>query len=148
MNVRHATIEDMKTISDNNIQMAQESEGVILPNNVAQNAVKSLINDETKGFYLVAEEKNQIIGQLMITYEWSDWRDSTIWWIQSVFVTPAHRKKGVFKQLYETVQTLAKENNIHLIRLYVHTENTSAIKVYEAIGMKQKSYRIFETFVT
>jgi len=145
MKVRRAVLKDAKTIRDNNIKMALESEDVHLSEKIALDAVHSLISDETKGFYLVAEEQNQIIGQLMITYEWSDWRNSMIWWIQSAYVHPSHRKKGVFKQLYETVNTLAKESNVNIIRLYVHTENTSAIKVYNTLGMKQKSYIIFQS---
>ena len=145
MNIRLATQDDSEAICENNIQMAYESERITLSKQTALAAVQSLLNDREKGFYLVAEQKNEIIGQLMITFEWSDWRNSTIWWIQSVYVKPLHRKKGVFNTLYQEVKKRAKKNNINVLRLYVHEDNTPAINVYKTIGMKKKAYIIFET---
>lgn len=147
MHIRHATLKDANTICENNIRMAYESEHVNLSRPTVFDAVKTLLTNKEKGFYLVAEQENEIIGQLMITYEWSDWRNSTIWWIQSVYVTPHHRKKGVFLSLYNEIKKQAKEQHITLLRLYVHDQNHSAINVYENIDMKRKSYIIFETTI-
>lgn len=144
MNVRNAQEKDMEIICKNNIQMAHESEGISLLKHVVLSAVKTLVNDDTKGFYLVAEDEDTIIGQLMITFEWSDWRNTTIWWIQSVYVVPRYRKKGVFTLLYDEVKRRAKKCNISIIRLYVHSENTSAIQVYHMKGMTKTSYLVFE----
>ena len=145
MNFIKATIKDAEEICNNNIDMALESENTHLSSEVALDAVKNLINDPTKGFYLLVKKDKKILGQLMITYEWSDWRNSTIWWIQSVYVLPSNRKIGVFKKLYDEVKRLANENCIEVIRLYVFNENYKAIKAYESIGMKKKPYLIFET---
>ncbi len=147
MHIRHATLKDANTICENNIRMAYESERINLSKPIAFEAVKTLLADKEKGFYLVAEQENEIIGQLMITYEWSDWRNSTIWWIQSVYVKPSHRKKGVFLSLFNEIKKQAKEHHITLLRLYVHDQNLSAINVYENIDMKRKSYIIFETTI-
>jgi len=106
--------------------------------------IKELINDETKGFYLIVEDEGKVIGQLMITFEWSDWRNATMWWIQSVYIVPAFRKKGVFTLLYEEVKRRALVHNVSILRLYVHSENTSAIQVYLMKGMTKTSYLVFE----
>lgn len=147
MYIRVATSKDAEVICENNIKMAYESEHIHLSKQVVLNAVETLLCDTTKGFYLVAEQENEIIGQLMITFEWSDWRNSTIWWIQSVYVTPHHRKKGVFNSLLNEVKNQAEKKNVKLLRLYVHDRNISAINVYEKIGLKKKSYVIFETTI-
>jgi ribosomal protein S18 acetylase RimI-like enzyme len=140
-----ASQKDAKDISQNNIKMAKETENLNLTSHVALQAVMNLINNPSKGFYLVAKKNNEIIGQLMITYEWSDWRNKTIWWIQSVFVNPFFRNQGVFVELYNHIIQLAKNQDIELLRLYVHNQNDTAISVYESIGMKQKPYTIYES---
>ncbi len=147
MHIRLATFKDAKIICENNIKMAYESEYIHLSKELVLSAVETLLCDKNKGFYLVAEQDNEIIGQLMITFEWSDWRNATIWWIQSVYITPHHRKKGVFNSLYIEVKNLAEKKNVKLLRLYVHERNASAINVYEKIGMKKKAYVIFETTI-
>jgi GNAT superfamily N-acetyltransferase len=139
-----ATQEDAKEISKNNIKMAKETEKITITSHISLQAVINLINNPSKGFYLIAKKNKEIIGQLMITYEWSDWRNNTIWWIQSVFVKPLFRKKGVFFDLYNYIKKMAKDQDIELLRLYVHNENYTAISVYESLGMKKKSYTIFE----
>ncbi|MDG6229839.1 MAG: GNAT family N-acetyltransferase [Candidatus Thermoplasmatota archaeon] len=144
MNVRYAQEKDMESICMNNIQMALETESVTLSQEVVSAAVKELINDETKGFYLLVEDEGKVIGQLMITFEWSDWRNATMWWIQSVYIVPAFRKKGVFTLLYEEVKRRAMVHNVSILRLYVHSENTSAIQVYHMKGMTKTSYLVFE----
>ena len=144
MEISKAILDEAKEISLNNIQMAKETEEVILDSAVSLDAVKNLINDPTKGFYLLAKKEGEIIGQLMITFEWSDWRNTTIWWIQSVYVLPSYRKQKVFFSLYKKSKQLAKQQNIKMFRLYVHNQNKKAISTYESIGMKKKSYIIFE----
>jgi len=148
MNIIKATLSDAEDIAKNNIAMAFESEKISLSEFIALDAVKNLINNPEKGFYLLIKQNNRIIGQLMITYEWSDWRNTTIWWIQSVYVDPAFRKQGVFRSLYEYIQKLSKKNNVKVLRLYVHEQNKNAIKVYESLGMKKKSYVIYESVIT
>ena len=144
MNITIATEQDARTISENNIKMAKETEHVTLDSHIAYDAAVNLITDPTKGFYLVAKQYGNIIGQLMITYEWSDWRNTMIWWIQSVYILKSHRKQGIYTKLYSQVRTLAKKKDISLIRLYVHNKNHLAMKTYQALGMKQTSYIMYE----
>ena len=144
MDITIATVQDAQTISQNNIKMAKETEHIDLKPNISYDAVINLITDSTKGFYLVAKKDGDIIGQLMITYEWSDWRNTMIWWIQSVYISKSHRKQGVYTSLFSSVRTLAKKNGISLIRLYVHNKNNPAIKTYQKLGMKQTSYIMYE----
>jgi len=144
MEITIATRNDTNTISENNIQMALETENICLVSKIALDGVINLIDDPSKGFYLLAKEDDEIVGQLLITYEWSDWRDNTIWWIQSVYVHPSHRKQGVFQTLYEYIKTLAIEQKVTLLRLYVHHHNQSAIDVYTRIGMKKTDYLMYE----
>lgn len=147
MLIRVANLKDAEVICENIIKMADESEHVHLVKPVVLKAVKTLLCDSKKGFYLVAEHNNEIIGQLMITFEWSDWRNTTIWWIQSAYVTPSHRQGRVFTALLNEVKHQAETQKVKLLRLYVHTSNKPAIIVYEKIGMKRTSYVIFETSI-
>jgi len=106
--------------------------------------VKNVINDRQKGFYLVAEENKGIIGQMMITYEWSDWQNKNIWWFQSVYINKSWRKKGVFKQLFKTIKERALENNVDTLRLYVHSNNIEAKQVYHQVKLIKKSYDFYQ----
>lgn len=144
MNIRKAKLSDAEAIAKQNILLAQESEGVFISYDIVFMAVKSLLSNKDKGFYIVAEENNEIIGQIMITFEWSDWRNTTIWWMQSVYVQKQWRKKGVFSKLFEYVQQQAIHSKIQILRLYVHEYNTVAQKVYQQIGMKKQPYVIFQ----
>ena len=144
MIIRKASIFDAEKIAKNNVLLAKESENIEISFETTLEGVKSVLNDTTKGFYLLADEDEEIVGQLMITFEWSDWRCKNIWWIQSVFVDKNFRKKGIFNQLFNKVQKLAIKNMADCLRLYVFTDNDKAIKAYDKIGMKQKSYHIFE----
>jgi len=144
MNIRKAILSDLATIIENNMKLAEESESISLDKSTVEQAVETMLRKPEKGFYLIAEEQNEIIGQLMITFEWSDWRNTTIWWIQSVYIQKAKRKQGVFKQLLKGLKKIAASEDIVLFRLYVHTSNTNAISVYKQLGMQEKSYKIFE----
>jgi GNAT superfamily N-acetyltransferase len=145
MLVRDATLKDAAVIAKNNVLLAKESEGETLDRRTALSGAKALLSDEGKGFYIVAEEDGLIIGQTMITFEWSDWRDRPIWWLQSVYVDPSWRKKGVFKKLFDEVKRRAKKARVGLLRLYVHTSNKKAIDVYTKIGLSEEHYRIYGT---
>lgn len=145
MIVDKANYEDANTIAENNILLAKESENKTIDYETVLKGVKNLISNEKNGFYLIAKNnKNKIIGQLMITYEWSDWHNNLIWWIQSVYVVNSFRKKGVFKQLFNTIKNRAKENNIDTLRLYVYKDNLLAKKAYEKNKMSKQPYEFFE----
>ena len=145
MNITKATFEDAKSIANNNVSMAHESEGIEISYEETLKAVHNLLNKPSQGFYFLVKEGSEIVAQLMITFEWSDWRNQVIWWIQSVYVTPNFRKKGLFSLLYNEVKKLAQNENVNILRLYVHEKNKAAISVYEKIGMKRKQYLIYET---
>ena len=144
MNIRIAQHEDAKKIANQNIAMAKESEEITLNPDIALAGVYGLLTNKDKGFYLVAEEQGNIIGQLMITFEWSDWRNQTIWWVQSVYVKQEWRNKGVFAHLLSTTQQLARKHNVAFLRLYVHRNNYSALLVYEKKAWTQEPYLIYQ----
>ena len=104
-----------------------------------------LLEDSTKGRYWVAESAGKVVGQIMVTYEWSDWRNGTLWWIQSVYVHPDYRRMGVFSTLYRYVESVAHENHVRGLRLYVECNNRRAQKTYEALGMVNPNYQVMET---
>lgn len=144
MNVRIGRLEDVKDIAKNNCLLAKESENIDISYETTLSGVKKIVSDSSKGFYLVAIENNVIIGQLMITFEWSDWRNKNIWWIQSVYVIKKNRKSGVLKQMITYIKDEAKRNNVDTLRLYVFESNINAIRSYKKIGMTQEPYYIFK----
>ncbi|MEI2726245.1 MAG: GNAT family N-acetyltransferase [Verrucomicrobiota bacterium] len=108
--------------------------------------MRALLKDATKGIYFVAEADGAVIGQLLITYEWSDWRNGYFWWIQSVYVAAKFRSEGVFRTLFGHVQKLAKSRrNVCGLRLYVEKNNRRARQAYDRLGMKHTHYEIYET---
>jgi GNAT superfamily N-acetyltransferase len=149
--IRKAKLEDLEQIVDFNIQMAKETEEKILEKNVTREGVEAVLKNELKGFFLLAEEnkdKKEICGQLMITFEWSDWRNKNIWWIQSVFVDKNYRNKKVFSELFKSVTKMAlSEKGVGGLRLYVEKNNNSAKQVYESLGMKKTPYEIYEKWL-
>ena len=124
--------------------MAMESEGTMLDMDRLTLGVSSAINDEQKGIYLVARANDTPIGSLMLTREWSDWNNQWYWWIQSVYVMPEYRKKGVYKAMYATLKDMAQENGVSQIRLYADRTNLSAQQVYQRLGMTESHYLMFE----
>ncbi|MFO8078046.1 MAG: GNAT family N-acetyltransferase [Thermoplasmatota archaeon] len=144
MIVRKAELKDAEQIAKNNVLMAKESENQILSSDTVLKGVKAMLSDETKGFYLVAVEKDVILGQLMITFEWSDWRNQTIWWVQSVYIKEEYRKKGIFTQLLKEIKKIAEQNDISLFRLYVFNQNDKAIEVYKKLGWEKEPYLFFQ----
>ena len=144
MRIRLATPADAGALIEFNAAMALETEGKELLPDVIGAGVRSLLRNPAAGFYLLAEE-DSAVGSLMITKEWSDWRNGTFWWIQSVYVRPQFRRQGVYKNLYRHVQELAsKDPAVCGFRLYVERENERAQATYSALGMKQTHYLVFE----
>ncbi len=126
--------------------MALETEGKELPESVIFNGVSRLMEKPEYGFYLIAEKNTEIAGTLMVTTEWSDWRNGLIWWIQSVYVSPGFRRQGVYSAMYNKVQDLAAKNpDVCGFRLYVEKDNTVAQTTYKQLGMKETDYLLFET---
>lgn len=145
MRVRLATPQDAPVLVEFNAAMALETEGKHLLGEVIGAGVASLLGNPASGFYVVAEKADRVIGSLMITKEWSDWRNGTFWWIQSVYVRPELRRQGVYKRLYRHVQELAAgDPAVCGFRLYVERENGRAQETYRALGMKQTRYLVFE----
>ena len=147
MNIRIAKIGDAPDLVEFNQAMALETEGKRLETNILRSGVEAIFNDEKKGFYVVAEE-SKIIGGLMVTFEWSDWRNSWFWWIQSVYILPEFRGKKIYSQLYEFVREKARENgNVCGFRLYVEKENVNARRVYEKLNMEASHYLMYEEMI-
>ena len=145
MNIRKALNKDIDVIARYNYNLAYETENKILDMNILTKGVEAIIKDENKGIYHVCEINGEVVGQIMYTFEWSDWRNGTFLWIQSAYVNKEFRGMGVFKALYKFIRDIAEnDNNICGIRLYVEKENTIAKKTYKNIGMKECNYYIYE----
>lgn len=143
--VRPALPGDAAHIARFNQAMALETERKHLENDLIQAGVKSLFERPDYGFYMLAEVDGVPAGCLMITYEWSDWRNQVFWWVQSVYVLPEFRGKGLYRTLYAEVKRLAQERgNVCGFRLYVEKENTGAQKIYEHLGMREAHYLMYE----
>ena len=149
VSIRQATLSDAKLIAEFNTSMALETEGMELIPEIILSGVRKLINNDSLGYYLVAEANHQIVGSLMVTTEWSDWRNGQFWWIQSVYVIPSWRRRGLYRRLYETVKELADKNdNVCGFRLYVEKENTIAQSTYDDVGMHETHYKMYEELKT
>ena len=145
MKIRLANKSDADALVEFNQAMALETEGKHLAGEKISNGVAAVFDDEKKGFYVVAENDESIIGGLMVTYEWSDWRNAWFWWIQSVYIRPEARGQGLYSRMYEFVKGRAADaGNVCGFRLYVETENTHAQAVYDAVGMQQSHYVMYE----
>ena len=145
MNIRLAQREDVASLVEFNQAMALETEGKKLKPELLHSGVNSVFDDSKKGFYVVAENAGKIVGGLMITYEWSDWRNAWFWWIQSVYILPEYRGRRIYRMLYEFVKNKAAESkDVCGFRLYVEKENERAQKVYEKTGMESSHYLMYE----
>ncbi len=145
ISLRVAEKDDLNLLVSFNQLMAKETEGKVLDQNILSKGVGNLIADKSKGFYLVAELDGQVVGSLMVTTEWSDWRNAVFWWIQSVYVLPQQRRKGVYAKLYAKVKSLAEQQkDVCGFRLYVEKENLVAQKTYQSLGMHESHYLMFE----
>ena len=145
MQIRLATSADAEVLVEFNCAMAAETEAKNLLPEVIGAGVRGLLGKPNSGFYLIAEIDNRIAGSLLITKEWSDWRNGDFWWIQSVYVRPEFRRQGVYRRLYRHVQELAASDpRVCGFRLYVERENERAQETYRKLGMKETRYLVFE----
>ena len=143
-NVRVAGAEDLEALVAGNMALAEESERVRLDIDTLRDGIRALLESRAPGRYWVAELDGRVVGQLLITFEWSDWRNRMVWWIQSVYVVPGARGRGVLRALYDVARREALAAGTGGLRLYVDTTNLRAQAVYTALGMTGDHYRVFE----
>lgn len=144
ISIRKANIQDAPAIIDFQKKMAWETEKLNLVPEIVENGVNAVFANKALGQYWIAVEDGTSVASLLITYEWSDWRNSNVWWFQSVYVMPEFRRKGIFRSMYNHIKDEADKQNIAGLRLYVETNNTRAQKTYEALGMQNEHYTMFE----
>ena len=143
--VREARREDAATIIEFQLAMARETEELTLDRDILTRGVNALFDRPSLGRYFVVESDDRVIASLMITYEWSDWRNGMVWWIQSVYTVPEFRRRGIYAALYDHIRAKVEDDpNIRGIRLYVDNRNVDAQKVYARLGMEGEHYRVFE----
>jgi GNAT superfamily N-acetyltransferase len=143
--IRLGDLVDGAVIAQFNAAMAEETEGQALDPEVAAAGVEGLMGRPDRGFYVVAEHGDEVVASLMVTSEWSDWRAANFWWIQSVYVRPAYRRRGIYRRLYAWVRELAREEpRVCGLRLYVVRQNEIAQRTYAALGMRETAYRLWE----
>lgn len=143
--IRVAEENDTEALIYFNISMAWETEGRKLPYEIVSPGVRTLLKHSELGFYLVAIIENEIAGALMITTEWSDWRNGLFWWLQSVYIRPEYRRQGIFTRLYKYAKSLSiEEPRVCGFRLYVERDNATAQRTYQSLGMQETSYKLYE----
>jgi len=142
--IREADPDDAQRIVLFNQAMARETEGRELDRRTLTKGVESLLKDPARGRYFVAVKGDEVVGQVMITTEWSDWRNGVVWWLQSVYVSKLHRREGVYRMLHQHVRETALSEKVLGIRLYVERDNLAAQETYEALGMAPSQYLMFE----
>ena len=143
--IRRAEIADIPTIVRYNLGLALETENKQLDESTVTEGVTYFMGHSGFGFYIVAEIDGKTAAQTMITYEWSDWRNGVIWWIQSVYVAPDYRRRGLYRKLYEFVRIAAQQDgSVRELRLYVDQYNKTAQGTYQALGMQRSQYLLFE----
>lgn len=145
VNIRPATEADIQFIIDSQLSMAFETEQLRLEPHIVEKGVEAVFNDSGRGFYLLAETGGIRAGCLMVTPEWSDWRNAWVWWLQSVYVLPGNRKSGIFGMMYDYVKNMVMQRiEVSGIRLYVDRTNLRAQQVYTRAGMNGGHYLTFE----
>ncbi len=142
--IRQAIPSDAETIIDFQQKMAWETERLTLVPELVSQGVDRVFKEPSRGKYYVAEIDGKIVASLLITYEWSDWRNTNVWWFQSVYVLQEHRRKGIFRKMYTYIRNEADNNNIAGLRLYVESNNLQARSTYEALGMGSEHYTMYE----
>jgi GNAT superfamily N-acetyltransferase len=146
INIRKAIPEDAPAIIDFQQKMAWETEKLNLEPEIITNGVNNVFVSPACGQYWVAEYSGIVVASLLITFEWSDWRNTNVWWFQSVYVLPAFRRRGIFRLMYLQIKDEAGKQNVAGLRLYVETNNSTAQRTYESLGMKSEHYRMYEWF--
>jgi len=144
MHIRRAILNDGSIIAEFNARLAQETENLSLDRARLEQGVGAALSDPLKATYFLAEIDGAVAGQLMVTHEWSDWRNGDMWWIQSVYVAGEFRRQGVFKALYEHVKDQARKAGAAGIRLYVERNNLNAQETYQKLGMSITKYLVME----
>lgn len=142
--VRAATSQDWQIIAHFNTALARETESKELAPEKIGPGVQAILNDPAKGRYFVAQADGQVVGQIMHTYEWSDWRNGMIWWLQSVYIHPDYRQLGVFRKLFEHLVDCAQQEHALGVRLYVEQHNTRAHTTYDRLGLLPAGYDVRE----
>ena len=146
LSVRRATPADAATVVEFNRRLAWESEGKTLDLEVLSRGVAAALADPHKALYFLAEGGGELLGQTMITTEWSDWRNGWVWWVQSVYVREGARRRGVFRALFEHIHRAARDSGVVALRLYVERENRAAQETYQRMGMEWTSYLVLEKY--
>ena len=143
--ILNADYSDAATIVDFQKKMALETENFQLDDKTVKQGVEAVFKDQNKGQYFLAKTQNQVIGSLLVLNEWSDWRNGYVWWIHSVYVKPKFREQKVFKKMYQFLkQKVENHNDLRGLRLYVDKTNLRAQKVYQALGMSNDHYELYE----
>ena len=143
--IREAVREDASTIIGFQLEMAQETEGLALDRDTLTRGVAAVFDDPSLGRYFVAEADGRVVASLMVTHEWSDWRNGMVWWIQSVYTVPEFRRRGIYAALYTNIKARVETDpHVRGLRLYVDTTNTSAQQVYTRLEMVGDHYKVFE----
>ena len=142
--IRNAEATDWATIAEFNRALATETENKVLEWDTVATGVRKVLADPARGRYFIAETGGRIVGMTMITFEWSDWRDGWIWWIQSVYVHPDARGRKVFSGLYRHIESLARSEKVRAMRLYVLNDNQRARATYLKLGMHESGYTVLE----
>lgn len=137
-------MQDLDALVAGNLAMALETENLRLHEDTLRAGVRAVLLGQAPGFYRVIEAEGRVVAQLMITFEWSDWRARTVWWIQSVYVWPSHRRQGLYRKLYDAIVAEGRGAGVAGIRLYVDARNEAARATYAALGMDGEHYRVFE----
>jgi len=145
--IRAADMDDCEVIVEFNRRLAEESEGKSLESEQLSAGVQTLLAHPHHGRYFVACAAERVVGQLMHTKEWSDWRNGEIWWLQSVYVDPGYRRSGVFRSLFQHLEQLARSTpNVIGLRLYAEEQNLKALEAYRALGLSPAGYLVMERF--
>lgn len=144
MRVRAAEPRDATTIASANVALARETENLSLDRLRAEEGTRAVLADPSRGRYFVAEIDDRVVGQLLVTPEWSDWRGVWFWWIQSVFVDPSARGHGAYRALHAHVVEAARASGVFCLKLYVDRDNRRAMEAYWAVGMRGSHYELWE----
>ncbi len=143
--IRQSRLADRDVIAAFNVALALETENLRLDPAVVRPGVEAVLRDPARGIYFVAESQGAVLGQVLITYEWSDWRNGNFWWLQSVYVQKEFRGRGIFKALFgQAAAQAAAQKDVCGLRLYMERENHPAREVYHRLGLNETHYQVFE----